>query len=71
MKFSTALKFLVAFEALRAMYIRFGVLAQSIIVDRTSENNGDVIYSTNLADAVDVLLNVVYKTRTSILVNSS
>ena len=42
MKFSnTALQFLVAFEALSAMNVRSGVCAQSVVVDRTSENNGD------------------------------
>ena len=50
MKFVTALKFLVASEALRVMYIRFGVRAQSVLVDRTSD--------ANVADAAasDVLL---------------
>ena len=50
MKFHTALKFLVASEALRVMYIRFGVRAQSVVVDRTS--------NANVADAaaLDVLL---------------
>ena len=48
MKCNTALTWLVAFEALLAMHIRAG----AVVVDRTSENNdGDVIYSTNVADA--------------------
>ena len=41
MKFNTALKLLVATEALYAMNSRFGVRAQSVVVDRTLENNGD------------------------------
>ena len=47
MKFNTGLQFLVTSEALRAMHIRAG----AVVVDRTSENNDDVIYSTNVADA--------------------
>ena len=50
MKFNAALKFLVAIEALSTMNIRSGVRAQSVVVDRTSDNHGDVIYS-NVLDA--------------------
>ena len=42
MKFNTALQFLVTSEALRAMHIRAG---GAVVVDRPSENNGDVTSS--------------------------